>query len=415
MGGSVMQWSRWPRRLLVAGAAGLIVGGGAALAAAASLPALQQAVNQMVAEGVFARGLGPRYGPYASLHQAQVVAVLRRFAAHTGRRGVFTGAAFRLSGGTVVSGSELLVDIVNATGLHRGPSPAAALHTAERLGLVSTLPGLTAAPNAYASYGQLAVILVRIQQLGANAVSPSVPVPAAAAVLEGTITQVQTGPTGEVLSLSTGTSVDAVPVAVGAQVIASGQAISLTQLTGGMVADVTLNAAGQAQLITIVPAGSTPPPATVVSGTIASFANGQVSLEPPTPGAVTPSYAVAPSVVVTENGQGATSAALSPGDLVTLHVLSGTVTWIAIRAASSSLTGDLAAAVPGGFTLTESDGTSVRLMVPATAHVAAGSIALPRGALTAGEVVDVSGVAHTSGSLVAQSVTITGNAVAGTP
>ena len=400
---------------MVVGAAGLIVGGGAALAAAASLPALQQAVNQMVAEGVFGRGVGPRYGTYASMHQAQVVAVLRRFAAHTGRHGVFVGAAFRLPGGTVVSGSELLVDIVNATGLHRGPSPAAALHTAERLGLVSTLPGLTAAPNAYASRGQLAVILVRIQQLGGNAAPTSVPVPAAAAVLEGTITQVQTGPTGVILSLSTGTSVDAVPIGAGAQVIESGQAIPLTQLAGGMVADVTLNAAGQAQLITIMPAGSTPPPASAVPGTIASFANGQISLEPPTPGAVAPSYVVATSVVLTENGQGATSAALSPGDLVTLHVLSGTVTWIAIRAASSSLTGNLSAAVPGGFTLTERDGTSVRLMVPTNVQVAAGSIALPRGALAAGEVVDVSGVAHTSGSLVAQTVTITGNAVAGTP
>ncbi len=52
---------------------------------------------------------------------------------------------------------------------------------------MSRLAGLTAAPNAYASRGQLAVILVRVQQLGANAAPPSVPVPAAAAALEGTI------------------------------------------------------------------------------------------------------------------------------------------------------------------------------------------------------------------------------------
>ena len=411
----MVRWSSWPRRLLATGAAGLIVVGASALAAAAPQSALQQAVNQMVAEGVFGQGVGPQYGPYASLHQAQVVAVLHRFDAHTGQRGVFVGTAFRLAAGTVVSGNELLLDIVNATGLHRGPSAPAALHAVERLGLVSTLPGLTAAPNAYASRGQFAVILAGIQGLRGYATPTPAAVPAAAAVLQGTIAQVQTGPNGEVLSLSTPSAVDAVTVAVGAQAVESGQVLALNQLTVGTVADLTLNASGQAQLITIVPAGTAPAPVAAVQGTLAAFANGQVSLEPATPGAAVQSYAVAASVVVTESGQGATTAALAPGDLVTLHVLSGTVTWIAIRAASSSLTGDLTAAVPGGFTLAAADGTSVRLMVPANVPVTAGNIALPRGALAAGEVVQVAGVARATNALVAQSVTITGNVVAGTP
>lgn len=416
----MIKMGRLVRGAVALGAAGVLSAGYVTLAAAEALPAPQQAINVMESEGILARGAGARYGPDAVMNAGEVAGVLHRFDARTGRAGDFIGQVFRLPGAAVVTRSEGLVAILNATGLHRGTSAIAAVHTANRLGLLYGLPGMTAGPGQALLRGQLAVILLRIQQpggvgapVGVAGGPVGVPAPAAAAMVTGTITQVQATATGEVLTLSTASGAETVQVAATAQAFQSGQAVPLSQIAAGQAAELTLNPSGQAQSITLYPAGTAPVPATTVNGTLASFANGQIALQPSVAGGTSPTYAVSSSVVVTENGQGATTAALGAGDLVTLHILGGTVTWVALRASSSTLTGNLTSVVPGGYVLTEADGTTVRLAIPATAQVSAAGIVLPRGALAVGEAVDVAGLART-GAVVAQTVSITGDVVSGT-
>jgi hypothetical protein len=410
-----MERKRWRTRMVPLAVVGLLAGGLAAPAAAAPLSTLQQAVQQLQGEGVLGRSAGAAYGPDAPLRQAQVLAILRRFDARTGRVGHFTGAVFRLPAAAIVSRAQMLVELVNATGLHFGGSFAAAVRAAAGRHLLAGLPGVTEAPSAEALRGQLALMLLRLQQAGAPAAAgPVSSPPAAAAVLQGTVDQLQNSQGGNVLIVSTGSGTEAVPLAPTVQVVLSGQTVPLTQLTAGMTVALTLAPNGQAQLVTAAPAGAPMPVATTVQGTIASFANGQISLQPATPSAAAPTYPVTPTLVVTENGQGATTSALAPGDLATLHLLSGNVTWVAIRAAAASLSGALTAVAPSGFLLTASDGSATRVIVPAAVQVSLAGVALPRGALDVGETVTATGVMR-SGALVARQVTITGDAVAGTP
>ena len=118
------------------------------MAGAHALPALQRSINHLIAEGVLAPGDGAAYGPDATVRQGQLLTTLHRFDGHVGMRGAFVGPAFHMPIDTVVTRSDALIQVMNATVLHRGPSSVAAMRAAEQLGLVAGLAGVTETPAA---------------------------------------------------------------------------------------------------------------------------------------------------------------------------------------------------------------------------------------------------------------------------